>query len=294
MLRLAQPEQLAQRQLVEPDVARHERASQREEGECRPPRRLALGGHEVHRIQEALRAGLEMVLERLVVPVADGGVDAEPLPLGGDPRAALLGAARRFGGRAEQVVGDLHEREPPGAPLLLRERVESCVVERELEPDVAEDAAAEVHPHVGGRHGGEVAALVHEDLGQPGAVDGLERGHVRVARRAELADHLGLPSAERHLVVRVEQPVGVEEALQPVAAVVLEAVARVQVEQLGGEPGRAVDAVDRVVDGLGVRGVGHEARERHADGAQPRLGGARVGRHDASASSDGGAVGLGG
>ena len=110
----------------------------------------------VHRIQEAL-VGLEMVLDRLVVPVTDGGVDAEPMPLGGDPRTVLLGAARRFGGRAEQVVGDLHERQPPGAPLLLRERVERCVVERELEPDVAEDAA-EVHPHVGGRHGGEVAA----------------------------------------------------------------------------------------------------------------------------------------
>ena len=123
------------------------------------------------------------------------------------------------------------------------------------------------------------------DLGQPGAVDGLERGHVRVARRAELADHLGLPSAERHLVVRVEQPVGVEEALQPFAAVVLEAVARVQTEQLGGEQGRAVDALDRVADGLGVRGVGHEACERHADGAQPRFG-ARVGRHASASSVD--------
>ena len=115
---------------------------------------------------------------------------------------------------------------------------------------------------------------------------------MRVARRAELVDDLGLPSGERHLVVRVEQPVGVEDVVQPFAPVVLEAFAHVQVEQLGGEPGRAVDAVDRVVDGLGVRGVGHEARERHADGAQLRFG-ARVGRH-ASASSDRGAVGLSG
>ena len=101
VLRIAQTEQPAQRLLVELDVARHERAPQREEGERRPPRRLALRGHEVHRPQEAVRTGLDVVLDRLVVPVADGGVDAEPLPLGGDPRAALLGARGGFdGGRS--------------------------------------------------------------------------------------------------------------------------------------------------------------------------------------------------
>ena len=88
-----------------------------------------------------------------------------------------------------------------------------------------------------------------------------------VARCAELRDGLGLGPAVRDLVVGVEQPVGVADVLQPGAGVVLQPVADVQVEQLGGEQRAAMDALHCVTDGRHMDCVGDQLFEADANGA---------------------------
>ena len=68
----------------------------------------------------------------------------------------------------------------------------------------------------------EVAALVHQDLGETGPVDGVERRHVRASRLAQRLDLSGLASAARHLVEGVEQPVGVTDEVEAGSGVVLD------------------------------------------------------------------------
>jgi len=82
-------------------------------------------------------------------------------------------------------------------------------------------------------------------------------------------DLFGLPSTARHLVERVEQPVGVTDEVEPRSGVVLETVADVQIEQLGRQKRGFVDAVHGVADGDDVSLVGDQLREADADGAQP-------------------------
>ena len=113
-------------------------------------------------------------------------------------------------------------------------------------------------------------------LSTAGAVYGGKRGHVGVARGAELRTGLCLCPTVRHLVVGVEQPVGVADELQSGPVVVLQPVADVQVEQLGGQQRAAVDALHRPTDGRHVGRVGDQlfkadpdSAHRHADVCPP-------------------------
>ena len=132
---------------------------------------------------------------------------------------------------------------------------------------MGEQPTAKVAHDVGGGDGGEVAALVSEDLREPGAVYGGKRGHVGVARGAELRTGLCLCPTVRHLVVGVEQPVGVADELQSGPVVVLQPVADVQVEQLGGQQRAAVDALHRPADGRRMGCVGDQLFKIDPDGA---------------------------
>ena len=102
--------------------------------------------------------------------------------------------------------------------------------------------------------GKQPAAKVHPD--------------VRLARFVELFDHLWLSSAMGDLVVGVEQPVGVAHVLQAGAVVVLQSVADVEVQQLGGEQRAAVDALHGVLNGDRMRRVGNQFVKTDSDGAQ--------------------------
>ena len=72
------------------------------------------------------------------------------------------------------------------------------------------------------------------ELQVPVRSTGVERLHVRASRLAQLLDLFGLPSTARHLVERVEQLVGATDEVESRSAVVLETIADVQIEQLGG------------------------------------------------------------
>ena len=76
-------------------------------------------------------------------------------------------------------------------------------------------------------------------------------------------------------MVKVTPSVGVTDEVEAGSGVVLETVADVQIEQLGGQQGGFVDARNGVADGDDVSLVGDQLREADADGAQPF----RAGRH---------------
>ena len=99
-----------------------------------------------------------------------------------------------------------------------------------------------------------------------------------VARGAELRNDLDLFLPIRHLVVCVDQPVGVADELQSGSVMVLQPIADVQVEQLGGQQRAAMDALHRPSDGRRMCRVGGQpftadpdGAHMHTDGCPPTL-----------------------
>ena len=66
-------------------------------------RGLSLRTHYAHRRKKALGVALEVVQQRLVLPVADSGIDPQPDSLECDPRMVLAGRSKRLRGRSAHV-----------------------------------------------------------------------------------------------------------------------------------------------------------------------------------------------
>ena len=232
--RCPETEQIAQRFLVQADVAWHKRAAKRKKGKGLAPARLALGAHRAHHAKEAFGVRLEVPQQRLVLPVADRRVDLQLAALLGDPRVVRGGRAPRLGRRPAEIVCNLEQLQLPIAPVVLGHRRIGGGVDPEGEADMCEHARAEVHPDIGSSDGGKVATLVAENLAETLAVDRLEGRHPTLARGAQCRNGLcGFP-AVRDLVVGGVQPVPIENVPQAVVVALFNATTHMQVEQLRG------------------------------------------------------------
>ena len=69
-----------------------------------------------------VRRALEVVQQRLVLPVADGGIDPQPDSLECDPRMVLAWRSKRLRGRSAHVFRNLQKMQMEGALLVLAQR----------------------------------------------------------------------------------------------------------------------------------------------------------------------------
>ena len=96
---------------------------------------------------------------------------------------------------------------------------------------------------------------------------------------AQLRHDLGRHTTRRHLVVRVEQPVGCQDLVETDAAALFEASPHVQIEKLRRKDCGFVRTVDGVTDGSLVRLIWDEGLKVAGDGALSLIRAARVGCH---------------
>ena len=108
-------EEIAQRLLIESNVSRHERPTEREERKGGTTRGLSRRTHHAHRRKKTLGVALEVVQQRLVLPVADGGIDPQTDSLECDPRMVLARRPKRLRGRSAHVFRNLQKMQMAGA-----------------------------------------------------------------------------------------------------------------------------------------------------------------------------------
>lgn len=114
--------------------------------------------------------------------------------------------------------------------MVFGERLVRLFIEGKLHSHVREHALREVHPYVRHSDGRQVARIVQQALSDARPIWREEARHARVACCPQLRVHLDLALAHRHLVVRIEQPVGGKAAAQVGTSVGIEHTSDVHVE----------------------------------------------------------------